>query len=296
MANRRKLGLTALKLLVSAALAYFIFEKLDPQQIFGVLKNTQVPYLALALVFFVLSKVLAAFRLNLYFHALHVKLTHQSNLKLYLLGMFYNLFLPGGIGGDAYKGYLIQKKFDVPVKQVVSILVLDRLSGMLLLFIYACFLALFIEHPFFDQIKPLFALGAFLAVLTFFWVNKRYFGYALSVFWPSFGFSALVQLAQLACAWAILKALGVELGSLAYLFIFLISSIISILPITIGGIGTREVTFFYGASVFGLDETLSVGISMVFFLITAAVSLLGMVYHLKKITLTSQNGGLPYRP
>ena len=25
--------------------------------------------------------------------------------------MFYNLFLPGGIGGDAYKGYVIQKKY-----------------------------------------------------------------------------------------------------------------------------------------------------------------------------------------
>lgn len=26
--------------------------------------------------------------------------------------MFYNLFLPGGIGGDAYKGYVIQKNIN----------------------------------------------------------------------------------------------------------------------------------------------------------------------------------------
>ncbi len=39
--------------------------------------------------------------------------------------MFYNLFLPGGIGGDAYKGYVLKKKYEVKTKSVVSILVLD---------------------------------------------------------------------------------------------------------------------------------------------------------------------------
>ena len=83
----------------------------------------------------------------------------------------------------------------------------------------------------------------------------------------------------------ILKALGIEMDLLAYLFIFLISSIVSVLPLTIGGIGSREVTFFYGATLLGLDQNTSVGISMIFFLITAFVSLFGMYYHFKKIDL-----------
>jgi uncharacterized membrane protein YbhN (UPF0104 family) len=122
----------------------------------------------------------------------------------------------------------------------------------------------------------------FMSVLIFWGLNKKYFGEVYPVFWGSIGYAALVQLAQLASAYFILMALNVEENQLSYLFIFLISSIVSVLPLTIGGIGSREVTFFYGAKLLGLDENTSVGISMEFFIITALVSLFGILYHFKK--------------
>ena len=149
---------TVIKLVVSGLLIYFIFSKIDVQEIGNTLRSSNPYYLGLALVFFLSSKVIASFRLNLYFHKLDVFLTQKSNLKLYFLGMFYNLFLPGGIGGDAYKGYAIKKKFDVATKKIVSVLVLDRLSGLLLLFVYACSLLLLIQQEtIFNQVY----LGSF---------------------------------------------------------------------------------------------------------------------------------------
>ncbi|MFT7349137.1 MAG: hypothetical protein ACI8VZ_001444, partial [Candidatus Paceibacteria bacterium] len=144
MIKQRKHFITALKISISAVLIYFIFSKINIGDVVDTIKRTQPLYLLVAILAFVLSKVISSFRLNLYFHELKIYLTQKSNLKLYLLGMFYNLFLPGGIGGDAYKGYLIKKKFDIETKKVVAVLVLDRLSGMLLLFIYACVLTLFL--------------------------------------------------------------------------------------------------------------------------------------------------------
>ncbi len=282
MANQRKTAISVLKIAVSLALLYFIFTKLNIADVFGVLKKTNLFYVVMALMAFVFSKFIAAFRLNLYFHQLQIYLAQLSNLKLYLLGMFYNLFLPGGIGGDAYKGYLIKKTFKVDTKRVVSVLVLDRLSGLLVLFVFACILALFIPN---DQLKGLDYLfgGAILLGITVFWsMNKFFFGYVLPVFWKSVGYSFVVQLAQLVSALLILKALGIETHTISYLLIFLVSSIVSVVPLTIGGIGSREVTFFYGATWLGLDEHTSVGISMVFFLITALVSLFGIIYHFKK--------------
>ena len=107
--KQRKLLTTALKTVISLFLIYFIFTKIDFREVLYVLKSANWMWLVAALLLFVLSKFLNALRLNLYFHAIGAPLTHLSNLKLYLLGMFYNLFLPGGIGGDAYKGYVIQK-------------------------------------------------------------------------------------------------------------------------------------------------------------------------------------------
>jgi uncharacterized membrane protein YbhN (UPF0104 family) len=102
------------------------------------------------------------------------------------------------------------------------------------------------------------------------------------IFWTSLGYSAMVQLAQLISVWFILMALGVTDSVLEYLLVFLISSIVAVLPITIGGIGSRELVFYYGARWLGLQEDTSIGISMTFFLITALVSLAGMIYHFRK--------------
>lgn len=283
----RKKLITALKIIVSAVLIYFIFTKIELKDVVQTLKKSEPLYLFLALLFFVLSKIISAFRTNLYFHQMGAKVSQLSNLKLYLLGMFYNLFLPGGIGGDAYKGYVIQKVYQPGTKKVVSSLLLDRLSGMLLLFIYACVLALLSKNEFFQSFYWLIVAAIPLSVVAFWFVNKIFFTSTLPVFWKSVSFSALVQLAQLVCVLFVLKSLSVDMDFIEYLFVFLVSSIVSVIPLTIGGIGSREVTFLYGAKWLGLDESTSIGISFTFFLITALTSLFGVIYHFKKPQLES---------
>tara|TARA_Y100001933_G_scaffold152147_1_gene150645 strand:- start:3880 stop:4752 length:873 start_codon:yes stop_codon:yes gene_type:complete len=278
----RKKLITALKIVVSAALIYFIFTKIELKDVLQTLKKSHPLYLFLALLFFVLSKVLSAYRTNLYFHQIGAKISQLSNLKLYLLGMFYNLFLPGGIGGDAYKGYMVQKEYQPGTKKVVSSLLLDRLSGMLLLFVYACVLALWSKNQFFQNFQWLIIVITPLSVVAFWFVNKIFFTSTLPVFWKSIGFSAMVQLTQLVSVLFILKSLSVGFDIIEYLFVFLVSSIVSVIPLTIGGIGSREVTFLYGAEWLGLDASTSIGISFTFFLITALTSLFGIIYHFKK--------------
>lgn len=285
MVKLNKKVTTGLKVLISIILIYFIFTKVDVGEIKGILLKSNFIYLAIAALFFIVSKVIAAVRLNLYFHQLNVLLTHSSNFKLYLLGMFYNLFLPGGIGGDAYKGYILKKTFDVPTKKIVSVLVLDRLGGLLLLFIYACALLAFLDAEILNSIRWVFILAIPISVIVFWLLNRKYFSYVLPIFWKTILLSAIVQLAQLVCIWNILLALKIENHQIAYLIIFLISSIVAVVPLTLGGIGSREVTFFYGAELLKLDQSISVGVSVLFFLITALVSFVGIWYHFKKIKL-----------
>lgn len=285
--KQRKKLITVLKIVVSVSLIYFIFTKIDIKDVLQTLKKSDPLYLIGAILLFVISKVLSAFRLNLYFHKIGAKLSQISNLKLYVLGMFYNLFLPGGIGGDAYKGFVIQKQYKAGTKKIVSVLILDRLSGMLLIFIYACVLAILSTHPFFQHFTWLIVLAIPLSIAVFWLLCKKLFAFTLPVLWKSIGYSALVQLAQLASVVCILKSLVIVSNVFEYLFVFLISSIVSVIPLTIGGIGSREVTFLYGAQWLGLNADTSVGISFTFFLITALVSLFGIVFHFKKPKLES---------
>jgi len=280
--KRRKLATTVLKLVISAILLYFILTKISLKAIVEVIRGAKPVYLIVALALYTISKMLNAFRLNLYLHQINVPLTQISNLKLYLLGMFYNLFLPGGIGGDAYKGYVIQKQFKTGTKKVIAVLLLDRLSGMLLIFIYACGLALLSENVVVSSFRWLFIVMIPLSVIVFWGLQKKFFGYILSVFWKSFGSSALLQAVQLLAVFFILKALAIELNYVAYLLIFLVSSMVSVIPLTIGGVGSREVTFLYGAEWLSLQPDTAIAVSFIFFSLTALVSLFGMIYHFRK--------------
>lgn len=282
MGNLRKKGIALLKIAFSALLLYFIFKQIAFREVWTIVKGSQPLYLLGALLFFVVSKWVSALRLNRYFQEIGLPLAGGSNLKLYLLGMFYNLFLPGGIGGDAYKGYVLHRSFGSPVKRLVAVLLLDRISGMYLLFAFSCLLLLWLDPAW--LLGYTWAIWVLLPVsfVVYWLLHKRFFGYVMPAFWPAMAYSAGVQLGQLVSAYLILKALGVEAGQLSYLLLFLVSSIVAVLPITIGGIGSRELVFFYGAQWLQLQEGTSLGVSMLFFGITALVSLCGMVYHFRK--------------
>jgi uncharacterized membrane protein YbhN (UPF0104 family) len=83
----------------------------------------------------------------------------------------------------------------------------------------------------------------------------------------------------MACVVALIYGLGIHQEYLPYLVIFLVSSVAAIIPITVGGLGLRELVFLYGAQLFGLNQEISVAISMLFFLITVLSSLIGLAIH-----------------
>ena len=95
----------------------------------------------------------------------------------------------------------------------------------------------------------------------------------------------MVQLLQILSALFILFALNVNENMMGYLFIFLLSSIVAVLPLTIGGIGSREFTFMLGAQWIGLNIDLSIALSLMFYIITAFTSLFGIIYSLKPTML-----------
>ncbi len=292
MEKLRKKGLAVFKLLFSILLLYLVFTRIPFTEVWEVIRQAQLSYLLMALLAFAGSKWIAARRLNLYFHKIKIHLDERSNRKLYLLGMFYNLFLPGGIGGDAYKGYLLHRTFGTPGKSLAQVLLLDRLSGLALLAIYCIILLPWVSHPRLETYQALVWAGIPIGILLYRWAHQRAFPLLHSIFWISLGYSALVQFAQLVSVYLILMALGVTGSVVEYLLIFMISSIVAILPLTIGGIGSREVVFYYGAKWLGLQEDISIGVSLTFFALTALVSLLGIVYHFRNPKLNPGSDSL----
>ncbi|WP_338220679.1 lysylphosphatidylglycerol synthase transmembrane domain-containing protein [Algoriphagus sp. oki45] len=270
---------TAGKLLLTGLALFLVFRKIDTAQLWDLAQKIQLIWIIPAIVLFILSKVATAIRLNLYFKNIGIRLSEQQNWRLYLIGMFYNLFLPGGIGGDGYKVYLLNKHFKTPVKKLIQAALLDRLGGLVAIFflLFALFLVVDIQIDFLESgfWNGLMVAGLILTVPAFWLLQKFLFRDFLPSFWPANVWSFAGQLAQLICAWSILLALGIEEKILAYQLVFLLSSIVAVLPLTIGGVGARELVFVYAHTYAGIEETAAVAFSLIFFLISAGVSMAG---------------------
>lgn len=270
---------TVLKLLLTGLALYLVFRKIDTEQLSQLTKSIHWFWLIPAGVLFILSKVATAIRLNRYFENIGIKLSESQNWRLYLIGMFYNLFLPGGIGGDGYKVYLLSRQFKTPVKKLLQAALLDRLGGLvaIVFLLFGLFLMVEVKLEFLESPawNALMIAGLVLTIPAFWLVQKLFFKDFLPSFWSGNAWSFAGQVVQLICAWFILKALGIHETILAYQLVFLLSSIVAVLPLTIGGVGARELVFVYAHSYAGIEETAAVAFSLIFFLISALVSLAG---------------------
>lgn len=279
----KKYAIVLLKLVVSVSALIYVFYKIPFGEVWQVAKTSKLIFLALALLFFILSKIVAAYRLQYFFQKVDVHISDHINLKLYLLGMFYNLFLPGGIGGDGYKIYRITKGSDTKGKKVFGAVLTDRVSGISALGILASLMIPAIYNPWFPSIYALVLVPMIFTSLYFF--IKILYPYFISILGVTSIYSIVVQLAQLFSAYCILQALGIQDYLYVYLVLFLISSIVTILPISFGGIGLREITFTFMATAFPIQEEYAVAFALTFYVLTLITSSFGIVFHFKGIEL-----------
>lgn len=190
--------------------------------------------------------------------------------------MFYNLFLPGGISGDGYKIYLLNRAYHSGFKPLTQATLLDRISGLgALLFLGG---ALFLFSRFAEALGwlvPLAYLGLITVFPVLYLLNRFLFRTFLELFGTTTLYAFGVQLLQLLSAFCIVYAIGVEAQGIDYLTLFLISSVVAVLPISVGGIGVRELTFLYGFGLLAENAAPAISFSAIFFLITALSSLIG---------------------
>ena len=267
------------KLTISAIALYVVFLKIDINQVLKLVKNLRVLPVIIALVLFNFSQIVSAFRYRDYLKILNIQLNPLRNIKLYYVGMFYNLFLPGGVGGDGYKVWLLKKEFSTSWRALITVSFLERLNGLAALMTLALVIMVFLplEETFAVPSLIAFLLAGLMFPVLYLVVrltDKKYTKYFITIS----GQSLLIQILQLISGYFILVSLGLADSFGVYLFLFLISSVAAVLPITIGGIGARELVFIYGKSFLPIDTGLAVTFSLMFFLITAVSSFVGVFF------------------
>lgn len=287
--KKKNLLSTFFKIGVTVLLLYIIFTKIPLHEVWGTIKKSNTLYLSLAVLCFIASQWISAKRLLILFRAVHFSLSSTSNYILYLTGMFYNFFIPGGIGGDAYKVYILNKNFKWPVKKLSAAVLLDRFIGLtaigiLLIILLACI-------PLVTTLNLLWVapFALLFGVLSSYLFTKHIFPSFLSLYPKTLLLSVCIQVLQCICLICIVKSISIsETDSyIPYIIVFLISSVLSVFSFS--GIGVREMIFYQASSLFIFNSTTAVTIGVLFSVITAFVSLFGLIFHIKKPELKCTN-------
>lgn len=269
------------KIAVSAVLLYFVFTKIPFPDVARLWKRAEPAALAFAAFFFLASQVVSARRLQYFLAANQFHLSFRSNIELYLLGMFYNFFIPGGIGGDAYKVYVLNKTFGWNARQLTSSLFNDRLSGLLAI----CFLMVALATYSIDKQWVIFGiLLIILGIAATFLITLKFFKTFKAIFFKTLLLSLMVQILQVFSFILILKSLDLETNFLAYAALFLASSVLSL--ISFAGIGVREMLFLQAAELFHSDSATAISASLLFTVITAFFSFFGLFFQFRQLNLT----------
>ena len=130
----KKILVTLFQLAATISVLYWVYH--DPEkraQMVEALKNAQYQWVVIGILAYVLVEIAAAFRWHvlLKVQGIHLSLPRLSGL--FLIGMFYNQFLPGGTGGDIIKSYFLLK--ETPDKKAGALLavIFDRFIGLVAL-------------------------------------------------------------------------------------------------------------------------------------------------------------------
>lgn len=262
--------ITVAKIIVSTALIILLINKLGFRDILLQFQTANFWWLFLAIFIFTVSNFLGALQWFLLLRARNINLSFSHVLSYYYVGLFFNNFLIGYIGGDAIRIYDITKQSG-DSSSAVSTVFLDRFMGFVLLTTLAMIAGLIWQNMLESKTMLLIIVVIFVCwVLSFVFLFNEKLAQSLGkliklVFTPknngkiqeiykninSFKherktlvsivlISVAVQTVRVLVHYLAALSLGVR-GHIKYFFLFIpIIALLSSLPISIGGIGIRE--------------------------------------------------------
>ncbi|MFN2507681.1 MAG: lysylphosphatidylglycerol synthase transmembrane domain-containing protein [Chthoniobacterales bacterium] len=130
----KKLLLTLLQLAVTIAVLYWVFHDPEKRAKMAIaLRMADYRWIGAAILSYLIVEVAAALRWNVLLKVQGIHLPFGRMSALFMIGVFFNQFLPGGTGGDLVKSYLLVKETPGKITGALLAVLFDRLVGLVAL-------------------------------------------------------------------------------------------------------------------------------------------------------------------
>jgi hypothetical protein len=286
----KKTLLIVLKLTVSGGLMYWVLSSAGLGNVVSLLVNIDPWAFGLAVLIFILTQFIASVRWGMLLPERH---SLKRLFPLYLLGAFFNIFMPGMVGGDAVKIYYLYKETGKGADALSSVF-MDRYVGLSALILLG-----FLAFPFglgymndarlkwlLPGIVLAFAVGSALffglrlgrrfAVLDKLYGNLLAYKDRRGVLLKALAISLVSHMLSFTAVYAIAQGLGQDIPFLT-LFIFIpIIATLAAVPLSISGLGIREYATVTLFGTIGISEASATAISFAWFLSVVVGGMTGL--------------------
>jgi len=298
MRSKRLLAFAA-KLMVSAGGVWFVLHEYD---LFGVLPRMLEQgqgWLALGLGILIAQTAVAAVRWHSILRSLRLPMPLGAVVRIFYVMAFLNSFVPAGLGGDTLRVWLLRRNPHGIATALNSVLI-DRLVVVLALLLAAVAVQPMLWQQVANPFLPVAIVGSALAMIAaicvaLFLVPRIHWPilgrllpmlHAVSrdlsrVFLDITGLSTAMiaafasNLVLVAAAFALGCGAGIDIGFVAWLVVMSVVLLVTALPISIGGWGTREIAMVYMLGLFAVPPDLAAAVSIQLGLCSTAASLVG---------------------
>jgi uncharacterized protein (TIRG00374 family) len=296
----------------SSLLILWILHMIDWEKMFEIAKKASFSYLVAAFLAVQLTVLSSVWKWKLLIANENGR-GNVSLLKLgrfYYVGLFFNNFLPGSVGGDVVRVYYLGRI--TGLSKAAASVAFERLTSGIALVAIALFSSFFLKTSKTVTLAVLLVAGIVIVL--------GLLGYLLIKKWPKVKIptsgevsntkfkglitakKGLVQmfqtianyrrkgliwwgmvsilsiLFQVGLAWInqlLFLALGINIPWLDLLMIITIISVITMLPVSVNGLGVREGSYVFFFQQLGVPGEMAVAVSLLFFFLVSVSSLAG---------------------
>ncbi|MCG2713797.1 MAG: flippase-like domain-containing protein [Candidatus Omnitrophica bacterium] len=287
----------------------FKFNKININDLVNDIKGTNKLLLIIGFVIFFLSYILGFLRWRMLLKAASICIPLKKLISSFSGGVFFNVFLPSTIGGDIVRSADLAEHTQ-KAKTVIATVFLDRLSGYIGLVVIISIAILLKKDLVHDNVvfsSVIVILALLVIVLLVLFNNRIYSVITKFLSTPGAGkiketikdlhqeihifrnhkkviiynlaLSILIQVIQPLSIYFIACSLGLKVNFIYFLIFLPIIGAITLIPISIGGLGLREGLFVVYFAKVGVIKQLALAMSFLsgsFVLIYASIG--GLIY------------------
>jgi len=284
----------ALKVAVTCLLLLIVFRSIDAARIRQNLAHLDTGRLALLIAVCWLGQLFCAQRWRVFACSLGMRQGYGTFFQYYFVGMLFNLGLPSLVGGDVVKAYMISRKTGSPMHYGLASVLQDRAAGLISLLVLGTTAAALHAMEWRGVPVRLVYLLVWIGMasaLGMAWKGERIYrkylipgassmiqkalaglhdfhealgtmrleaGAVLQVTGISFLNSALVL-------WLFRQvsvAAGYPVDAIAFAALFPLITLITLVPVSLGGIGVREWTYLQALAVLNVPPDAALTIAL----------------------------------